>query len=83
MYLVLHNQCHPCKQVCKREKKKCTRKKREAVVLGFIRFWLSSIMKKFCWDFSPTRVSQDKYFVLLCDCTCSFSDPTILNHFRI
>ena len=84
MSLVLHNQCDPLMQVCEIEKKKCTRKKREAIVLGFTTFWLSSIMRKFCWGFFPMRVPQDKYFVLLCDYTwCSFSDPTIFNCFRI
>jgi hypothetical protein len=32
-----------------------------------------SILKKIFWVFSPTRVSQDKYFVY-CGCL-SFSDP--------
>jgi hypothetical protein len=36
-------------------------------------YWLS-ILRKFCWVFSPTRVSQDKCCVS-CDCV-SLNGPT-------
>jgi hypothetical protein len=36
-------------------------------------YWVS-ILRKFCWVFSPMRVSQDKCCVS-CDCV-SLSDPT-------
>ena len=42
--------------------------------------WLKSISRKFCWVFSPTRVSQDKYLCsLLFSCACYYlSDPFVL-----
>ena len=83
MSLVFHNQCHPLKQVCKREKKKCTKKKREAVVLGLTLFWLSSIPRIFCRVLSLV-VSSRKIFVFLCFCAFfSFSDPTRENCFKM
>ena len=74
---------HSLKQVCKREKNKCSKKKKEVVVLGFTLLWLSSILRKFCGVFS-LLVCPRKIFVFLCYCACcSFSDSTSENCFKI
>jgi hypothetical protein len=46
-----------------------------SIVWSFIlALYHESILRKFCWVFSPMRVSQDKYCVF-CD-GVSLSDPT-------